>query len=350
MEMKLVTVKSRPLPRIDIDAACDLIVRTQKPSGEIPWSIGDKTDPWDMVESAIGLNVGGYRREARMAFRWMKDHQLDDGAWYSAYRDGVPEDKTRDTNMSTYIAVGVYHDYLINKDKDFLEEMWPTIDRAMEFARGFQAPGGEIYWATSPDGVLDPMALLTGSSSVHMSLKCALAIAGELGKERPGWRACRRLLVDAIRNRPHHFNMAKNRFSMDWFYPILAGALTGQDAQRRLEKYWDRYVVKGQGVLCVSDQPWVTVAETSEFVLALSAMGNENQARIVYNWITDRTFEDGSYWCGFTYPDMIVWPEDKITWTNAVVIMAADALYGLTPAGQIFSHKFWMQPDLADLL
>lgn len=350
MEMKLVTVKSTPQPRIDVDAACNLIVRTQRSSGEIPWSIGDKTDPWDMVESAIGLNIGGYRQEARMAFQWMKDHQLNDGAWYSSYRDGVPEDKTRDTNMSTYIAVGVYHDYLINRDKDFLAEMWSTVDRAMEFARGFQAPGGEIYWATSPDGVLDPMALLTGSSSVHMSLKCALAIAAELGEDRPAWRECRRRLVDAIRNRPHQFNMAKTRYSMDWFYPILSGALTGQDAQRRLEKYWDRYVVKGQGVLCVSDQPWVTMAETSEFVLALSAMGNDNQARIVFNWITDRTFEDGSYWCGFTYPDMVVWPEDKITWTNAVVLMAADALYGLTPAGQLFSHRFWMRPELTALL
>jgi hypothetical protein len=38
---------------------------------------------------------------------------------------------------------------------------------------------------------------------------------------------------------------------------------------------------------------------------------------------------------------MIIWPEGKITWTNAVLLMAADALYNLTPAGRLFSHKFW---------
>jgi hypothetical protein len=38
---------------------------------------------------------------------------------------------------------------------------------------------------------------------------------------------------------------------------------------------------------------------------------------------------------------MIIWPEDKITWTNAVALLAADAIYHLTPAGQLFSHGFW---------
>ena len=64
-------------------------------------------------------------------------------------------------------------------------------------------------------------------------------------------------------------------------------------------------------------------------------------AEIVFGWIRDRTFEDGSYWCGFTFPDMVIWPEDKLTWTNAVVLMAADALYHMTPASRLFSHQVW---------
>lgn len=339
--MKPTILESRQRLTIDIDSACDLICRTQKDNGEIPWSIGDKTDPWDHVESAIGLNIGGYQREARAAFEWMKENQLEDGSWYASYIDGLPKDMTRDTNMTTYIAVGVFHDYLINEDKDFLEYMWPVVSNAIDFALEFQAPGGEIYWAKSPDGIVDPMALLTGSSSIFMSMKCALAMADILGIEKPAWEESIKILRSALRERPHQFNMAKSRFSMDWFYPVLSGALKGADAQRKIDKHWDKFVVKGQGVLCVSDQPWVTMAETSEFVLALSAMGNNNLAHIVFNWIQDRTFDDGSYWCGFTCPDIIVWPEEKITWTNAVVLMAADALYNLTPAAQLFSHRFW---------
>jgi hypothetical protein len=41
---------------------------------------------------------------------------------------------------------------------------------------------------------------------------------------------------------------------------------------------------------------------------------------------------------------MTVWPEEKITWTNAVVLLAADALFDLTPAGRIFNHRFWRSP------
>ena len=100
---------------------------------------------------------------------------------------------------------------------------------------------------------------------------------------------------------------------MDWFYPILCGALTGPEAQKRIDKFWEKFVIKGQGVLCVSDQPWITVAETSELVLTLSAMGNQNLSEIVFNWIQDKRYEDGSYWSGFTFPEMIIWPNDKIT-------------------------------------
>jgi hypothetical protein len=136
--------------------------------------------------------------------------------------------------------------------------------------------------------------------------------------------------------------MTKSRFSMDWFYPILAGALTGDDARRRIDKYWKKFVVEGQGVRCVFDEPWVTIAETSELVLALTAMGNADLAGIVFGWISDKCFEDGTFWCGYTFPDMVVWPEDKITWTNAVVLMALDALFQLTPAHDIFSHDHWL--------
>lgn len=329
---------------VNVEAAAECIARTQKANGEIPWFEGDKTDPWDHVEAAMGLNIAGFRDEARRAFAWLRRRQLPDGSWYAAYRHGQPDDRTRDTNMTTYVAVGVFHDYLITGDKDFLAGMWKTVEAAVDFAMGMQAPGGEIYWAKSPEGRVDPIGLLTGSSSVYMSLKCALAAASVLGEQRPDWRAAMAALGQAIRSKPHHFNQTKSRFSMDWFYPVLSGAVQGESAQRRIDAQWRKFVVPGHGVRCVSDEPWITMAETSELCLALAGMGNIDLARTVFNWIVDKTFEDGSYWCGYTFPDMTLWPEDKFTWTNAVVIMAADALYDLTPASRIFSHRFWQSP------
>ena len=341
MELKLNRLRTEDGQPVDIEAPAALIRGIQRANGEIPWCDGQKTDPWDHVESAMGLGVAGYLSEAAKAYEWMAANQLADGSWYSSYMEGVAQDRTRDANMSSYISVGVYHHFLLTGDRGFLSDMWPTVSAAIDFALGLQASTGEIYWAISPVGNVDRMALLTGSSSIYMSLKCALGMAAALGRQRPGWESGLHRLGDAIRTRPHLFNMTKSRFSMDWFYPVLAGALTGADAQRRIERGWKKFVVEGLGVRCVSDQPWIAIAETTELALTLAGLGHLDQARIVFNWISDRRFEDGSYWAGFTFPDMTIWPADRISWTNAGVLMAADAIFGLTPAAGLFSHRFW---------
>ncbi|HOJ13376.1 MAG TPA: phenyltransferase domain-containing protein [Deltaproteobacteria bacterium] len=328
-------------PAIELDLLASSIASLQRPSGEIPWHEGGKTDPWDHVEAAIGLTIGGRYEEARKAFEWLASRQLEDGSWYSAYRDGVPEDLTRESNMSSYIAVGVFHYYLVTRDKAFLEYIWPTVSAGIDFAVGLQAPTGAVYWARNPAGEVDPVALLTASSSVFMSLKCALVLALLLGESRPRWQSALKRLGDAIRYRPHLFDRTKSRYSMDWFYPVLCGALTGLEAKNRIERFWNRFMVEGLGTRCVSDNPWITVAETSELILTLAAMGEHEEARRVLGWIHDKRYDDGSYWCGFTFPDMVVWPEEKLTWTNAAVMMAFDALNHVTPASQLFSHTFW---------
>ena len=347
MKSEISISRSVPDLSINIDDICRVILTTQLPGGEIPWCVGQKTDPWDHVEAVMGLGVGGYLAEARAGFEWLVRTQNKDGSWFSSYMQGTPEDKTRDANLSSYIAVGVLHHYLITGEYGFLERMWETVAAAINFALRLQTPEGEIHWAISPEGKVDPMALLTGSSSIYMSIKCALAIANILGHPAPAWNSALIKLGDAIRNHSHLFNVTKSRFSMYWFYPILAGVVTGADAQTRIDKYWKKYIIEERGVRCVHDEPWVTIAESSELTIALAAMGNLSLAKIVFSWIMDRRFDDGSYWCGFTCPDIIVWPEDRITWTNAVALIAADAIYNLTPAGQIFSHEFWQNFDFA---
>ena len=55
--MKSETSISRSVPdlSINIDDICNVILETQLPSGEIPWCDGQKTDPWDHVESLMAL-------------------------------------------------------------------------------------------------------------------------------------------------------------------------------------------------------------------------------------------------------------------------------------------------------
>ncbi len=322
------------------------IAATQLADGRIPWSPDDKTDPWDHVESAMGLTVGGAYAEARRAFEWLKAQQLSDGSWYAAYDADAVRDRTRETNHAAYIAAGVYHYFLATGDLDFVRTLWPTISAAVEFVLRHQAPGGEIWWAVSPAGQVDRMALLTGNSSIFFSLKCAIALSDVLQIRRPRWRRSLGRLRTCLRSRPFRFNMTKARFAMDWFYPALCGALAPAQSWERISRQWKKFVIQERGVRCVSDQPWVTIAESSELVLTLAAMGNHLLARIVFGWIGDRLFEDGTFWCGFTCPETVLWPVEKITWTNAAALLAADALYGLTPAARLFDHRLWQDRGL----
>ena len=339
--MRPLLVTPKPEGHFDIRPLVDQISFVQKDNGEIPGALNDVTDPWDHVEAAMGLCIGGHYNGARKAYTWLAQHQLPDGSWYAGYKSSIAVDKRRDANMTAYIAVGLLHYFLITNDKDFLHSMWPTVRKATQFALSLQAPTGEIYWALDPQGRLDQMALLTGSSSIFKSLQSAATIAHILGEPTVAMLRAADKIAHAVIHEPHRFNMTKSRYAMDWYYPILSGIINGAPAQRRIDRFWSKFVVEGLGVRCVSDAPWVTIAETSELVLTLASMGNMDAARIVFGWFHDKRFADGTFWCGYTFPDSTIWPEEKMTWTNAAVLIAADAIFELTPAAGLFHHANW---------
>jgi hypothetical protein len=83
------------------------------------------------------------------------------------------------------------------------------------------------------------------------------------------------------------------------------------------------------------------MAETAELSLALAAMGRLSDAEKVLSWAADKKYADGAFWTGVTFPDGVIYTTEKTAWTGAAVLLAADLLYGLTPACRLFSHDFW---------
>ena len=79
---------------------------------------------------------------------------------------------------------------------------------------------------------------------------------------------------------------------MDWFYLVLSGVVTGPEARSRINAKWDKFVVDGLGCKCVSDEPWVTVAESCELTMALIASGNHKKALQLFNWLHDYRDDD----------------------------------------------------------
>lgn len=282
----------------------------------------------------MALSATGLIDEARAAFDWSRAQQRADGSWPMQFRRGIVEDASSDTNFCAYIATGVWHHVLVTADRRFAEHMWRTVRDAVDFVLNLQTTTGEIHWAANHSGAI-PEALLTGCSSIYHSLRCALALADFLDEPQPEWEVSVGRLGHAIVAHSGAFT-PKPRHSMDWYYPVLSGAVRGYDAAARIEARWDEFVVAGLGIRCVDDQPWVTGAETCELVLALDAIGNRRAATEQFTAMQHLREDDGSYWTGLVFTDGKRWPVERTTWTGAAVILAADALSGATSGGGIF--------------
>jgi hypothetical protein len=100
--------------------------------------------------------------------------------------------------------------------------------------------------------------------------------------------------------------------------------------------------VEGRGVRCVSDRPWVTAAETCEFVMALDAIGLDDRALELFTWVQFLRHEDGGYWTGMNFDDEAfdqpgeLYPVEQPTWNSAAVVLAANALGGTGPTAGLF--------------
>jgi hypothetical protein len=310
------------------------IVSMQEADGAIPWTAGEHTDVWNHVESAMGLLAAGEVEAAERALRWCVRAQRADGSWPMKIVAGTVEDASGETNMSAYLAVGLWHHWLVRRDLAFVGEVWPTVRRALDWVCGLQLPFGGIAWSQEIGGRVNAEALLAGSSSIYQSLRAGVALSELLDQPQPEWELAGGRLGHALREHRDLF-LDKATFSMDWYYPVLGGAVRGADALVLLESRWADFVVPGLGIRCVDTNPWVTGAETCELVLALEAVGERERARQLFIDMQHLRHADGGYWTGFVFPENANWPAERTTYTAAAMILAADALSDSTPGADI---------------
>ena len=127
-----------------VAATADAIAQWQLPSGMIPWVPGGHADPWNHVEAAMALASAGDLQAAERAYGWLQGLQHDDGSWHQYYTaDGVEQDKF-DANVIAYVATGIWHHYLLTNDAGFVDEMFPMVERAIDWVFALQQPRGEV--------------------------------------------------------------------------------------------------------------------------------------------------------------------------------------------------------------
>ena len=294
------------------------ICAAQRPDGAIPWEPGHQLDPWNHVEAVIALDAAGCHDEARRGLEWLRATQADDGTWPASMN--APGGTWVDVNFTAYIATGAWHHFLCTRDRGYLMTLWPTLRRALDFTVSMQASGGEIFWARDGNGDVYREALLTASSCVRISLTAGMEIAAILDKDAQGWSAARHRLTAAIRLGTTF--AIKDAYAMDWYYPVLSGALDHASARARLLQRWRSFVTASGGVRCVRERPWATVAETCELVIALAMVGWDAEALRLFEWTRALRGADGSYWTGVVWPSGETWPDERTTWTAASVLIS----------------------------
>ncbi len=329
---------------LNLDKTAHYIRSLQQPDGAILWNQNDKLDPWDHVEAAMGLSVTGFYDEAEHAYTWLAAQQCDDGSWQSAYFCESPSE-LKETNFIAYIATGVWLHYQVTQNESFLTALYPVVQKALNFVLRFQQPTGEISWAVNRNNQPEPDALLTACASIARSIECGINISQKLKKDCQPWKKAWKQLCDAVKHKPERFDRtweSKARFAMDWYYPILAGLYSADDAKARIDKRWQEFVEPKLGCRCVTDEPWVTMAETSELVMALVAANDNARAEKLFQTLAQWQQDDGGFVTGYVFRDKAIWPEDKTSWTAGAVLLAADALYQLTPAHALFTQPTYL--------
>jgi hypothetical protein len=343
--------------RPDVLGAADLaltaasIASMQEPDGAIPWTVGQHTDAWNHVEAAMALLVGGEVEAAEQAYAWCLATQREDGSWPMKLVAGTVDDASGETNMAAYLAVGVWHHWLVASDTSFVRRHWPAVRRALDWVVSLQLPFGGVAWsqewAEGRPGRVSEDALLAGSSSIYHALRAGCALAELVDDPQAGWELAGGRLGHALREHRDLF-LDKSQFSMDWYYPVLGGAVRGEAAHALLKSRWDEFVEPELGIRCVAANPWVTGAETCELVLALDAIGERERALQLFGDMQHLRHESGGYWTGYVFPDEVFWPQELTTYTAAAVVLAADALTGGTPGADIMRGAS-LVPDFPEL-
>lgn len=316
------------------------IANLQLESGMIPWFENGHCDPWNHVETAMALDTMGLSENSYRAYKWLKDNQRSDGAWSNYYNsDGSVKDAKLDSNVCAYVGTGLWHHWLCTHDIDALQEFWPMLESAMNWVLGMRLENGTILWAREENEKPWDYALLTGCSSIRHALISAANVADTVKKPKPEWFEAASRIDETIRNSRQVFE-PKERWAMDWYYPVLSGSLIGAEAKARLEEQFEKFVMQDLGVRCVSDEPWITASETAECAIAFAATGDLDTAQFLLNTTTQHRTKDGSYLTGLVYPGKIVFPANETSaYTGAAIILAADSLYSISSASRMFRYE-----------
>ena len=194
----------------------------------------------------MALDVGGRFAEAERAYEWLRAHAARRRLAGTRTTSATTSRSTRSTPTSratSRTACGTTTS--APATPAFLERALPD-GRARDRLRARQpAPDRRDRVGRRSDAATARARCSPDRRASTRRCAARSPIAERLGHERPDWELSLGSLAIAIAHRPERF-LDKDRWAMDWYYPILGGVLRGHAAEARASRRsWDTFVVAG---------------------------------------------------------------------------------------------------------
>ena len=317
----------------DLVSHIDWIIKNQSPDGSIAWDLNDKCDPWDHLECLIALAIFEKDENFKRGIDWFLGNLDANFLIKSEFIEGQSSREYYEHHHAIYSAVTFYQHLLMGNNDSYVKNYLKTLSNIVEAVLAARDDQGCFFWAQDKKGMCDN-TLVTATASIYLSLKCSINIFDYFGLETNALKKELEATKESFNKQNHRFNrdgIDRSRFSMDSYYPFLAGL---NENYQHLTKDIGKFYVEGLGVKCVIEEPWVTFAESSELIVALCRANNFKMAEQIFNDITKFKDNEGILPTGYQYAEKIFWPEERSSWTNAAYIIAADCLFDITDKGK----------------
>lgn len=313
----------------DLAPHIDWIIKNQSPDGSIAWDLNDKCDPWDHLECLIALAIWEEDKNFKKGIDWFLCNLDANSFIKSEFIKGQSSREYYEHHHAIYLAVPLYQCLLMSNNDSYVKNHLKTLKNLVEAVLDVRDDHGCFYWAQDEKGMCDN-SLITATASIYLSLKCAINTFDYYGSETNALKKELELIKESFKNNKSRFNrdgIDRSRFSMDFYYPFLAGL---NENYQYLKDEMRKFHVESLGIKCVIEEPWVTFAESSELIIALCRANDFKMAEQIFNEITNFKDSEGILPTGYQYAEKIFWPEEKSSWTNAAYVIAADCLFDVT--------------------
>jgi oligosaccharide amylase len=158
--------------------------------------------PRDAVFLAWAMDCAGYHDEVRQFYRWCKRTQMADGLWYqNHYTDGRRHWPGIQVDQVSSIVWGLHQHHLACPSGEFLQEMWPMVERATWYVLSRIHPDLGLVFSEQ-DLWEETCGYLTyTNASCIAALHSAAAIAAELGQQEEArlWPECAHTLEQHVK-------------------------------------------------------------------------------------------------------------------------------------------------------